>query len=438
MSHNQDDIQFMPETYAAEIETLPFSLHVILWVTLAFICIALVWANFATLDEVSHAEGRVIPSSQVQVIQNLEGGIISEVLVQTGDSVAKGQTLIRMDDTRFASSFNEGKLTSQTLRASIARLQAEIRDAPFVTPDDVGDDLELYRNQQRLYYSRQQELRSTLDILSQQLTQQQQALAELRAQEQKLQRNADLAEQELALTEPLVKTGAVSQVELLRLQVGVNDVRGQLEVTRLAIPKAEAVVAEAREKLVERRKQFNNAAEAELNEAQNQLSRLNISNVALEDRFRRTEVQSPVDGTVKQIMVNTIGAVIQPGMDMIEIVPSNDTLLIEARIRPSDVAFIHPGQEATVKLTAYDFAIYGGLDSVLELISADSITDESGEHFFQIRVRTNENHLGTVDNPLPIIPGMTATVDIMTGKKTVMDYLLKPLKRAQANALTER
>ena len=436
-SINPDDVHFMPDTYAAEVESLPISLHSVIWITLAFLIIALIWANFATLDEVAHAEGRVIPSSQVQVIQNLEGGIISEVLVKTGERVNKGQTLIRMDDTRFASSYNEGKLTTQALQARLLRLEAEIRGEQFVPPIDFPDS-DLIENERLLYESRQQELNSATDILNQQLTQHTQALAELNAEEQKLQRNADLAEQELTLTEPLVETGAVSQVELLRVRVAANEARGRLEVTQLTIPKAESIIAEALEKISEKRKQFASAAQTELNDVKTQLSRLNISNIALEDRVLRTEVQSPVDGTVKQVLVSTIGAVIQPGMDMIEIVPANDTLLIEANVRPSDVAFIHPGQKATVKITAYDFAIYGGLDSVLELISADSIVNETGEHFFRIQVRTNQNHLGTDDNPLPIIPGMIATVDIMTGKKTVMDYLLKPLKRAQATALRER
>ena len=284
----------------------------------------------------------------------------------------------------------------------------------------------------------QQELNSTTDILNQQLTQHTQALAELNAEEQKLQRNADLAEEELTLTEPLVETGAVSQVELLRVRVAANEARGRLEVTQFTIPKAESIIVEALEKISEKRKQFASAAQTELNDVKTQLSRLNISNIALEDRVLRTEVQSPADGTVKQVLVSTIGAVIQPGMDMIEIVPANDTSLIEANVRPSDVAFIHPGQKATVKITAYDFATYGGLDSVLELISADSIVNETGEHFFRIQVRTNKNHLGSDDSPLPIIPGMIATVDSMTGKKTVIDYLLKPLKRAQATALRER
>ena len=373
------------------------------------------------------------------MVQNLEGGIISEVLVSEGDRVREGQKLIRIDDTRFASSFNEGKLSSLALRAAIARLNAEISGQPFSPPPDFPqDEADILEDQRRLYESRQQELRSAIDILSQQVTQHKQALAELRAEQQSLQRSARLAEQELDLTEPLVATGAVSQVELLRLQVAVNDVLGRLEGTELAIPKAQAVIAEAEEKIAEKHKQFVSAAQNDLNEAKTELSRLRFSNVALADRVRRTDVLSPVDGTVKQVRVNTVGAVIQPGMDLIEIVPANDSLLVEAEIRPSDVAFIHPGQQATVKLTAYDFAIYGGLDSVLELISADSITNERGEHFFRIQVRTNESHLGTRHNPLPIIPGMIATVDIITGKKTVMDYLLKPIKRAQANALRER
>ncbi|MCH7741913.1 MAG: HlyD family type I secretion periplasmic adaptor subunit [Proteobacteria bacterium] len=429
----------MPDTYAAEVESTPVAAHAILWISVIFLVVAIVWANLAKLDEVTHATGRVIPSGQIQVVQNLEGGILTEVLVKAGDHVTQNQILIRMDDTRFASSFDEGVLTSQILRAKIARLQAEISGDPFESPEDFpAEHMDFIEDERQLYHARQQELNSGIDILYQQLTQHRHALAEVRAEEKKLARNADLAVQELALTEPLVETGAVSRVELLRLQIAVNESLGRLEVTQLTVPKAQAIIAEAQEKIQELQQQFTSMSRTEMNEAKSQLSRLRIANVALEDRVMRTDVRSPVDGTVKRILVNTTGGVIQPGMDLIEIVPSNDTLLVEAKIRPSDIAFIHPGQQATVKLTAYDFAIYGGLDSVLELISADSITDETGEHFFQIRVRTNKNYLGSDNNPLPIIPGMTATVDIITGEKTVMDYILKPLKRAQASALSER
>ncbi len=435
----REDYAFMPDTFVAELETLPIALHGIVWVTVAFVVIAILWASFASLDEVARAEGRVIPSSQTQVVQNLEGGIVADVLVYEGDLVTRGQPLIRLDDTRFASSYNEGKLGVHALEARIARLQAEIAGESFVAPAEFPEEhRDIIEDERQLFSARQQELNSSLDILEQQLAQQRQNLEELKAREQKLSLNAELAQQELAITEPLVETGAVSKVELLRLQVAVNESLGELEVVRLAIPKAQAAINEAEEKISERRQQFRREAQASLNEAKNQLSRQSISNVALQDRVNRTEVRSPVDGTIKQVLVNTEGAVIQPGMDLIEIVPSNDSLLIEARVRPADIAFIHPGQPATVKITAYDFAIYGGLDATLEFISADTITDERGEHFFKIQVRTNKTHLGTDENPLPIIPGMVATVDILTGEKTVMDYILKPLRRAQASALSER
>ncbi len=435
----QDDLDFMPGTYAAAVEELPFLAHAMLWLTFVFLVTAIIWANLASVDEVARAEGRVIPSSQIQIVQNLEGGILAEVAIKEGDLVERGEILMRLDDTRFASSFNEGKLTSQALIARVARLEAEIANEPFIPPADFPlEHMDLIHGETSLLNARKIELKSGIDILYQQLNQHKQTLAELRAEQGKLERNAELAKEELTLTEPLVETGAVSQVELLRLRVAVNESVGRLEVNGLAIPKAHAVIAEAEERITEQRKKFALEAQAELNEVQTQLSRLSISNLALEDRVKRTEVRSPVDGTIKQILANTTGAVIQPGMDLIEIVPSNDTLLIEAKIRPADIAFIHPGQPATVKLTAYDFSIYGGLDSVLELISADTITDEGGEHFFQIRVRTNKNYLGSDETQLPIIPGMIATVDIMTGEKTVMDYILKPLKRAQAKALSER
>lgn len=439
MATNKDDVRFMPETYAAEVETLPTSIHAVLWLVALFILVAIVWANFATVDQVTHAQGQVIPSSQLQTVQNLEGGILSQVLVKEGDRVKKGQTLMRLDPTRFASSYDESQLGAYALMADIARLKAEIADKPFTVPTGFPKNhMDLIDNERQLYDASQQELKSTLEILNQQVNQQKQALAALLAKKNKLEQNADLAKQQLAMTEPLVKTGAVSQVDLLHLRVQVNDSEGELESVQLSIPKAKAAIAEAQEKVSEKIQQYHREAQSDLNDAQTKLSRLSISNVALKDRVNRTDVRSPVDGTIKQIMVNTKGAVIQPGMDLISIVPSDDTLLVEARVRPRDIAFIHPGQQATVKLTAYDFAIYGGLDAVLELISADTITDSHGNRYFKIQVRTKKNHLGTAANPLPIIPGMIATVDIKTGEKTIMDYILKPLKRAEANAMTER
>jgi adhesin transport system membrane fusion protein len=240
------------------------------------------------------------------------------------------------------------------------------------------------------------------------------------------------------LTEPLVAEGAVSEVELLRLKRQVNDLRGGLEATRLAIPRVQSTYDEAIRKVEELELKFRTEARSELNDAISELARISESNQTLEDRVRRTWVKSPVRGTIKQLLVNTVGGVIQPGMDLVAIVPLEDTLLAEAQIRPKDIAFLRPGQEVVVKFTAYDFASYGGLDASLEHISADAINDDKGESFYLVRVRTNFNYLGSEKNPLPLIPGMQTEVNVLTGKKTVLAYLLKRYWRVADVALTER
>jgi len=413
--------------------------HFMLWSILSFIFLALFWANFATLEEVTRAEGRVIPSSQIQTIQNFEGGILSEVLVKEGDQVAQGDSLLRIDDTRFNSSFQENQSTIDSLNYRALRLEAEISGTDLKEPDSLTiDQSRLLSEELRLFESRQIELSSAISILKEQRQQHIQSKEELERELLKLSQNAQLAEQELEITAPLVDRGAVSQVELLRLKMAVNEANGRLETARLKLPSAASMIQEAEEKIIERQQQFKSQAQEELTLVRAELSRLTFSNIALQDRVARTEVRSPVEGVVNRILVTTRGAVIQPGMDLIEIVPTNDTLLVNAKVRPVDIAFIRPGQKAMVKLTAYDYAIYGGLEATLEQIGADTIVDETGEHYFQIRVRTEKNHLGTEIAPLPIMTGMVASVDIITGEKTVMDYLLKPIKRATANALRER
>ncbi|MBA58092.1 MAG: hemolysin secretion protein D [Gammaproteobacteria bacterium] len=435
----RNDIEFMTANVAAELESLPLSGHLILILGSFFAITAIVWANFATLEEVARAEGRVIPSGQVQVVQNLEGGILTSVKVKPGQSVKAGQTMLTLDDTHFASSYREGKLTSNALVARIARLTAEIEGQRFTDESYLNDKPGVYFGDEiKLYQIRKQELESSIEILKQQKTQFTTSLAKLRDREKQLYKNAQISQNIFERNKPLVETGAVSHVELLQLEAAVNESLGKLEETRGDIQGSVAAVKEAEKKIQERYQQFISAAQAELNIAKTELKKTNVSNVALEDRVRRTEVKSPVNGTINQVLVNTIGAVVQPGMALVDIVPTDDTLLIEARIRPADIAFVYPGQQAKVKLTAYDFAIYGGLDSVIELISADSITDQIGGPYFKVQVRTQKNYLGTESNPLPIIPGMMASVDIITGEKTVMDYILNPLRRAQSAAMTER
>ena len=435
----KEDIEFTQESIAAEFETMPISAHLVLILSGLFVLTAIIWASFATLDEIARAEGKVIPSTQIQVVQNFEGGILTSVKVKPGQSVLAGQTMITLDDTRFASSYREGKLTSNELIARVARLEAEISGEGFTQNSLSGQMQGVYFGDEiQLFQARKQALESSLEILKQQKTQLEAALEELRAKEKRLADDAEIKKEQLELTKPGVQTGAVSQVELLRQKAAFRESLGKLKETRLAIPGSIAAVKEAEKKVQERLQQFISEAQAQLNIAKTELQKANVSNIALEDRVRRTEVKSPVNGTINQVLVNTIGAVVQPGMPLIEIVPADDTLLIEARIRPADIAFVYPGQQAKVKLTAYDFAIYGGLDSVIELISADSITDQMGGAYFKIQVRTNKNYLGTAETPLPIIPGMMASVDIITGEKTVMDYVLNPLRRARSAALTER
>ena len=411
----------------------------LLWSITLFVSVALLWANYATLDEVTRATGRVIPSTQIQTIQNLEGGILREIDVNVGDQVKKGAVLLRIDDTRFNSSFNENQASIDALNYRTMRLEAELSERELESPGELSvDQTKLFQEELRLFESRKSELSSAIAILGEQRQQHVQAREELARELQKLAENAALAQQELEITEPLVAKGAVSQVELLRLRMAVNEASGRLETAQIKAPSIESMIQETEEKILEREQQFKSSAQEELTLVRAELSRLTYSKVVLQDRVDRTEVRSPVDGVVNRILVTTEGAVIQPGMDLIEIVPTNDTLLVNAKVRPVDIAFIRPGQKAMVKLTAYDFAIYGGLEARLERIGADTIVDESGEHFFEIRVRTEKNYLGTELAPLPIMTGMVASVDIITGEKTVLDYLLKPVKRATANAMRER
>ncbi len=411
----------------------------LLWAVVLFLAAAVYWAGVAELDEVTRGTGKVIPSSQVQVVQNLEGGILAEILVSEGDVVEEGQTLLRIDDTRFASSYREGRASYLNLKAKAARLRAEADGGLFEAPEEVQrEQADVVQREMNLFRSRADELATTAGILSQQADQRRQELSELKVEEQSLSRSYRLLERELQLTAPLEKEGVVSEVEVIRLKRQLNDLKGELEATRLAIPRIRSTLEEAEQKVAEIQLEFRSAAREALNETLAELARVSETNQALEDRVKRTWVKSPVRGTVKRLMVNTVGGVIQPGMDILEIVPLDDSLLVEANIRPRDIAFLRPGQNVTVKLTAYDFAIYGGLDASLEHISADTITNEEGESFYLVRVRTDRNFLGTEDVPLPIIPGMQTEVDILTGKKTVLTYLFKPVLRGMNTALSER
>lgn len=431
--------QPLPEVSKALVEDAPRVVRLTIWTLIGFTLFLGLWAHFAEIDEVTRGEGKAIPSSKLQKISNLEGGIISELFVHEGQVVEAGDPLLRLDATRFQSNVGETEADRVAMALRVERLSAEVDGRELAIPDALRQKAPgQAESEEALFRSRQQQLRDEVAGLEQQLVQKQQEQREFVSKQGQYRNSLELLRQEIAISEPLVAEGAISKVEVLRLKRSEVEVRGQLEATNLAIPRAESAIKEVEQKVAETRSRFRSEALTQLNEARTDLNKAEATGKALEDRVNRTLVTSPVRGIVKQLLVNTIGGVIQPGSDLVEIVPLDDTLLVEARIRPQDIAFLHPGQKAMVKFTAYDYTIYGGLQADLEQIGADTITDEDGNSFYLIKLRTRKSHLGSDEKPLLIIPGMVASVDIMTGKKSILSYLLKPIIRARAEALRER
>jgi len=432
--------QPLPEVNKALIEDAPRVIRLTIWAIIAFFVFLVVWAGFSQIDEVTRGDGKAIPSSKLQKIQNLEGGIVAELYVKEGQIVEAGAPLIRLDDTRFVSNAGETEALRLAMQLRVERLSAQVDDRPLNIPDEVLKAAPSQAaNERSLYESRRQQLKDEVGGLQEQLVQRQQELREFTSKQGQYRSQLSLQRQEINMSEPLVAQGAVSPVEVLRLKRAEMETRGQLDATTLAIPRAESAIKEVQRKIDETRGKFRSEALTQLNEARTELNKAESTGRALEDRVSRTLVTSPVRGIVKQLLVNTVGGVIQPGSDMVEIVPLDDTLLVEAKIRPQDIAFLHPGQEAVVKFTAYDYTIYGGLKAKLERIGADTITDEDKKTtYYMITLRTDRSHLGTDEKPLLIIPGMVASVDIITGKKSILSYLLKPIIKARAEALHER
>ena len=434
------DNQPLPEVEKALVDDAPRIVRLTIWGVIGFFVFLLLWAHFAIIDAVTKGEGKAIPSSRIQKIQNLEGGIVAQIYAHEGQIVDAGAPLVRLDDTRFASNVGETEADRVAMELRVERLSAEVENRPLniteaarkATPNQAS-------NEESLYLSRRQQLSDEIGGLQQQLLQRQQELREFGAKQDQYRNSLSLLRQEIGMSEPLVQQGAVSPVEVLRLKRSEVETRGMLDGTTLAIPRAQAAINEVQRKIDETRGKFRSEALTQLNEARTNLSKAQATSKGLEDRVSRTMVTSPVRGIVKQMLVNTVGGVIQPGSDIAEVVPLDDTLLVEAKIRPQDIAFLHPGQEAMIKFSAYDYTIYGGLKGRLEQIGADTVMDEEKKNtFYVIKLRTDRSHLGTDDKPLLIIPGMVASVDIITGKKSILSYLLKPIIKSRAEAMHER
>ena len=424
------------DTHRAYMEQQPLRARAILYAVAVTFVLLVVWSALAQIDEVTKGQGKVIPSQQVQVIQSLDGGVLTEILVREGDSVEKGQLLVRLDQTRSQSTFRENRAEFQALSVRAARLRALVHDTAFEPDPELAADVpDIVAEETALFESRRAELLLSQQIAQEQLVQRNEELVEVTALERQAARSLDLSQQELAITRPMVASGAVSEVEILRLEREVNQLSGERKQAAAQIKRIKSAIEEAQRKLASVEVEFENKVREELAETLSRINSLRETAEGLSDRVKGTEIRSPVNGTVKQLYFYTIGGVVLPGKEIIEIVPADDTLLLEARVQPRDIAFLVPGQEALVKFTAYDFVIYGGLEGVVEHIGADTIMDEEGNPYYEVTVRTHESSLAA---DKPIIPGMVVEVDILTGKKSVLAYLMKPILRARQYALTER
>lgn len=435
-----EDLAFMSDVRAAVLSGPRLSANILLLSIVSFFVGAGIWASVAELDEVTAGTGRVIPSSQLQVVQNLEGGILKSMNVREGEVVEEGQILATIDDTQASSRFREDHSKVIALEMAIVRLAAEAQgEAPAYSESQVSERPDLVASEMALYQARKSEYQASIQALRHQVTQKRQEIVELESKIEQLIGAQQLAREELNILKPLVEQGVSARIELIRLERQINDISGELNTTQKAIPRVQAGLNEVFGRIAERTANFKAEIAADLVQAQAEYAAITEAATSAEDRVLRTEIRSPVNGEVQQILINTIDGIVQPGQDLLHIVPLEDNLLVEAQIRPADIAFLFPGQEAQVKITAYDFSIYGGLTAILEQISADTNTNEDGESFYQIRVRTKRNFLLSKEGEtLPIIPGMIAEVDILTGKKTVMDYLLKPILKGRQKAMRER
>jgi adhesin transport system membrane fusion protein len=433
---NPEHLDWVSDAEWARLHQEPLRARAILrWVMYIMIAL-LIWAALAQVDEFTRGIGKVIPSRQLQVLQSVDGGIVSAIHVREGQVVEAGELLFNIDETRFTSSLRENQAQYLALLAKAARLRAIAEGSAFQMPPEVLRDNPTLGEQERtLYNARRAELETQVSIARQQLAQRSQELQEVRARRDQAVHGYELTSRELAVTQPLVGSGAVSEVELLRLQRDVSRYKGDRDQASAQLERIQAAISEANRRIQEVELNFRNEARIELADAMAKINSLSEGSLALSDRVKQAAIKSPVKGTVKRLLVNTVGGVVQPGKDIVEIVPLEDALLLEVRIMPKDIAFLRPGQKGKVRFTAYDYAIYGSLDAVVDQIGADTVTDDKGNAFYNIRVHTLKSSLG---KNRPIIPGMQAEVDIQTGRKSVLSYLLKPVLRAHQRALTER
>ena len=444
----EKDLEFIYSSYANSNEK-PGSTSKILFLLISGIfTIFFIWAAFAEIDELARGNGKVIPTDKIQTVQSLDGGIISEIFIKEGDIVKFDDPLMKIDTTRFQATLEESKQEYLSLLAVKARFEIESRididnDLPKIEFDAkvLEDDSKYNINEKLLLENRFRELKSSINVLKSQENQKIQELREIESTIRKLSDSLGFIEEQRKTIRKLVERGVKSNFDLLNIEKEYNQTKGDLQTAKLSISRSNYAINEAQNKIKEKINIFKSEASNELQKAVSQINRFEAKLVGDRDKVAKTTITSPVDGIIKQLNFNTIGGVVQSGIDLIEIVPLSDALVVEAKIDPKDIAFINPSQKAIIKITAYDFAIYGGLDAKIVEISADTIVDKEskeGKSYYRVLVKTDKNYLERKGKRLPIIPGMIATVDIVTGKKTILDFILKPILKVRQDSLHER
>ncbi len=434
-----DEKEFMDELEAATRMRPSVTSNLMLVVVTALIIALGAWASISKIEEITHGNGQVVPSQEIQVVQSLEGGILTELLVREGQKVDKGQILARINDVAFASEERGTEARSLSLKAKKVRLQSEASGNEFTMPESIKNKFpDIARNEEALYLSRKQELENGKSILDNKISSARAELAEVRAKINRFVTGRKLLNEELSITKAMVAKKAMPKIEEIRLNRELATISGQIREAGEQKIGLEADLRQAEKEREDREDQFKSQVLGELNDVEAQISQLSESLTAMEDRVDRADIRSPVDGIVNKIMLKTIGGVIEPAMKLVEVVPLDDELKIMAKVAPQEIAFLRPGQPVNIKLSAYDSQRYGSLNGELIRIGANSISDREGNIFFEIEVRAHKNYLGTEDKPLPITPGMVAETEIITGKRTISSYLLKPVLRAKDKALTER
>jgi adhesin transport system membrane fusion protein len=438
--YTEDDVEYMRALGGAVLQRSTKRSRTVLASILFFTTFFIAWASMAEMDEIVRGSGKVIPSGQNQKVQHLEGGIVSQILATEGDKVKRGQILLKVGNQKSVSSYAESQIKINELKAKAIRLYAEAYAMEFVPDKALKENFpKLVKNEESLFNSNKRQLHSQVIILKEQLEQKKSILTDEKNRLSTARKNYHLKKKELDMTKPLVKRRVVSQVDFMKIESELNTLLEKVESSKIEIKKVNSQINELHAKIEEIGLEFQNKSKKELNEVLAKVEYLSKSKDAFEDQVNRSDVKSPVNGVIKQMFVNTVGGVVRPGMDLIEIVPTSDKLIVEVKVKPSDIAFLHPDQKAIVKFTAYDFTIHGGLDGRVIHISADTIVDDqTQDSYYLVRIKTDKNYLGSEQKPLDIMTGMTVNVDIVTGKKTILSYILKPILRSKHYAFSER